>query len=246
MCTSSPTTEVPLSVGISTPTTPTRCNFDNTTRPFHLDEVHAFDYDFFGIAPIEGGALDPTVTAAAVSRALKMAGLDPHLVAGTSTGVFVGMMSSEWSSVQMLDFAGVTAFRGAGSGYFMTANRIIPPEPHWTQHGHRFRLLVIVDGRAPRLRCASFRRHHMSSPPNLLVTPALSIFYTQSGLSAPDGRGTCLQQRADGIGRGEGRGRVVLRRLGRRHCRQPADLRSGSNFGRQPRWPQERMPTGRR
>src|SRR5271167_3394769 len=89
-------------------------------------------------------------------RALEDAGIDPRSLAGTPTGVFVGMMSSEWSSLQMFDFAGVTAFRGAGSGYFMTANRI---SYHLNEHGHRFRLLVIVDGRAPRLRCAAFRGH---------------------------------------------------------------------------------------
>ena len=48
---------------------------------------------------------------------------------------------------------------------------------------------------------------------NLLLTPALSIFYTQAGLSAPDGRCKPFGQRADGIGRGEGVAAVVLRRL---------------------------------
>ena len=48
---------------------------------------------------------------------------------------------------------------------------------------------------------------------NLMLTPALSIFYTQAGLSAPDGRCKPFSVDADGIGRGEGVGTVVLRRL---------------------------------
>jgi acyl transferase domain-containing protein len=48
---------------------------------------------------------------------------------------------------------------------------------------------------------------------NLLLTPALSIFYTQAGLSAPEGRCKPFGQCADGIGRGEGVAAVVLRRL---------------------------------
>ncbi len=48
---------------------------------------------------------------------------------------------------------------------------------------------------------------------NLLLTPSLSIFYTQAGLSAPDGRCKPFGQGADGIGRGEGVAAVVLRRL---------------------------------
>ena len=48
---------------------------------------------------------------------------------------------------------------------------------------------------------------------NLILTPALSIFYTQAGLSAPDGRCKPFGRDADGIGRGEGVAAVVLRRL---------------------------------
>ncbi len=48
---------------------------------------------------------------------------------------------------------------------------------------------------------------------NLILTPALSIFYTQAGLSAPDGQCKPFSGDADGIGRGEGVAVLVLRRL---------------------------------
>ena len=98
----------------------------NTRRAHFIADVDAFDNDFFGIAPIEAAALDPQQRLLLQEswRALEDAGIDPRSLAGTPTGVFVGMMSSEWSSLQMSDFAGLTPFRGAGSGYFMTANRI--------------------------------------------------------------------------------------------------------------------------
>ena len=48
---------------------------------------------------------------------------------------------------------------------------------------------------------------------NLVLTPALNIFYTQAGLSAPDGRCKPFSAHADGIGRGEGVAVLVLRRL---------------------------------
>jgi acyl transferase domain-containing protein len=53
----------------------------------------------------------------------------------------------------------------------------------------------------------------VASGVNILLTPALSIFYTQAGLSAPDGTCKPFSANADGIGRGEGVGTVVLRRL---------------------------------
>ena len=46
-----------------------------------------------------------------------------------------------------------------------------------------------------------------------MLAPGLSVFYTQAGLSAPDGRCKPFSADADGIGRGEGVGTVVLRRL---------------------------------
>nr|MDT0667810.1 beta-ketoacyl synthase N-terminal-like domain-containing protein [Micromonospora sp. DSM 115978] len=48
---------------------------------------------------------------------------------------------------------------------------------------------------------------------NIILTPALSIFYTQAGLSAPDARCKPFSAHADGIGRSEGVAAVVLRRL---------------------------------
>ena len=190
----------------------------NTRRAHFIDDVDAFDYDFFGIAPIEAAALDPQqrLLLQASWRALEDAGIDPRSLAGTPTGVFVGMMSSEWSSRQMFDLAGVTAFRGAGSGYFMTANRI---SYHLNLTGPSMAIDSACSSSlmAVHQGCAALRSGDtdtvVAAGANLLLTPALSIFYTQAGLSAPDGRCKPFGQRADGIGRGEGVAAVVLRRL---------------------------------
>ncbi|BBY05238.1 type I polyketide synthase [Mycobacterium noviomagense] len=190
----------------------------NTRRAHFIDDVDAFDNDFFGVAPIEAAALDPQqrLLLQASWRALEDAGIDPRSLAGTPTAVFVGMMSSEWSFLQILDFAGLTAFRGAGSGYFMTANRI-------SYHLNLTGPSMVIDSAcssslmAVHQGCAALRSGEtdtvIAAGANLLLTPALSIFYTQAGLSAPDGRCKPFGQSADGIGRGEGVAAVVLRRL---------------------------------
>jgi acyl transferase domain-containing protein len=190
----------------------------NTRRAHFIDDVDAFDNDFFGIAPIEAAALDPQqrLLLQASWRALEDGGIDPRSLAGTPTGVFVGMMSSEWTSLQMFDYAEVTAFRGVGSGYFMTANRI-------SYHLNLTGPSMVIDSAcssslmAVHQGCAALRSGEadtvIAAGANLLLTPSLSIFYTQAGLSAPDGRCKPFGQRADGIGRGEGVAAVVLRRL---------------------------------
>jgi acyl transferase domain-containing protein len=190
----------------------------NTRRGHFIDKVDAFDNDFFGIAPIEAAALDPQQRLLLQSswRALEDAGIDPRSLAGTPTGVFVGVMSSEWSSLQLLDFANLSPFLGTGSGYFMTANRV-------SYHLGLTGPSVAIDSAcsssltAIHQGCAALRSGEadtvIAAGVNLILTPALSIFYTQAGLSAPDGRCKPFRQDADGIGRGEGVAAVVLRRL---------------------------------
>ncbi len=55
--------------------------------------------------------------------------------------------------------------------------------------------------------------HALVAGTNLIMTPAINIFYTQAGLSAPDGRCKPFSAAADGIGRAEGVAVLVLRRL---------------------------------
>ena len=190
----------------------------NTRRAHFIDDPDAFDNDFFGIAPVEAAALDPQqrLLLQTAWRALEDGGIDPRSLAGTPTGVYVGMMSSEWTSLQMYDFAEVTAFRGAGSGYFMAANRI---SYHLNLTGPSMAIDSACSSSlmAVHQGCVALRAGEadtvIAAGANLLLTPALSIFYTQAGLSAPDGRCKPFGQGADGIGRGEGVGAVVLRRL---------------------------------
>ncbi len=190
----------------------------NTRRGHFIDDVDAFDNDFFGIAPIEAAALDPQQRLLLQSswRAIEDAGIDPRALAGTATGVFVGVMSSEWSSLQLLDFAGLNPFRGTGSGYFMTANRI---SYHLGLTGPSMAVDSACSSSLTAIHqgCAALRSGEadtvIAAGVNLILTPALSIFYTQAGLSAPDGRCKPFRRDADGIGRGEGVAAVVLRRL---------------------------------
>ena len=190
----------------------------NTRLAHFIDDVDAFDNDFFGIAPVEAAALDPQQRLLLQTswRALEDAGIDPRSLAGTDTGVFVGMMSSEWGWRQILDFAGLTAFRGTGSGYFMTANRI---SYHLNLTGPSMAIDTACSSSLTAVHqgCAALASGQtdtaIAAGANLILTPALSIFYTQAGLSAPDGRCKPFGQHADGIGRGEGVAAVVLRRL---------------------------------
>jgi acyl transferase domain-containing protein len=190
----------------------------NTRRGHFIDDVDAFDNEFFGIAPLEAGTLDPQQRLLLQTswRALEDAGVDPRSMAGTPTGVFVGLMSAEWGNLAMLDYAGLTSFSGAGSGSFMSANRI---SYHLNLTGPSMAIDTACSSSliAVHQGCAALRSGDadtvIAAGANIMLLPALSIFYTQAGLSAPDGRCKPYGQSADGIGRGEGVAAVVLRRL---------------------------------
>lgn len=190
----------------------------NTTVAHFIDDPDAFDNDFFGISPLEADALDPQQRLAlqATWRAIEDAGIDPRSLAGTMTGVYAGVMSSEWSSLHMLDYPGITAFRGTGIGYCMVANRI---SYQLNLCGPSMAIDTACSSSlmAVHQACSALRLRQIDLAVvvgvNLLLTPALSIFYTQAGLSAPDGRCKPFGAAANGIGRGEGVGAVVLSRL---------------------------------
>lgn len=190
----------------------------NTRRAHFIDDVDAFDNEFFGIAPMEAATLDPQqrLLLQTCWRALEDAGIDPRSLAGTPTGVFVGLMSAEWGNVAMLDFQRLTSFSGAGGGAFMAANRV---SYHLNLTGPSMAIDTACSSSLTAIHqgCAALRSGEtdtaIAAGANIIVIPALSIFYTQAGISAPDGRCKPFGQSADGIGRGEGVAAVVLRRL---------------------------------
>lgn len=190
----------------------------NTTEGGFIEDPDAFDNEFFTISPREAAAMDPQqrLLLQCAWRAVEDAGLPPQKLAGTRTGVFVGIMGNEWAQLHLTDYARVTAQVGSGNGYCMTANRI---SYHLDLKGPSLAVdtacsssLVAVHLAANAL-LAGECDHAIAGGVNVALTPALSIFYTQAGLSAPDGRCKPFSSEANGIGRGEGVGAVVLRRL---------------------------------
>ncbi|MEA2273705.1 MAG: hypothetical protein QOI98_2413 [Solirubrobacteraceae bacterium] len=190
----------------------------NTPGGGFLDDADVFDYEFFSISPREAALMDPQqrLLLHAAWRALEDATLDPRSVAGSDTGVFIGVMANEWANLHLADYAGITAQHGSGNGYFMTANRL---SYHLDLKGPSIAVDTACSASlvAVHLAAASLRRGEceqcLAGGVNLVLTPALNIFYTQAGLSAPDGRCKPFSGAADGIVRGEGVGVLVLRRL---------------------------------
>src|SRR6195952_4632840 len=183
-----------------------------------ITDADAFDNDFFGVTPREAAAMDPQqrLLLQTAWRALEDATLYPRTQAGSATGVFGGVMAKEWDHLRMRDHRQITAQDGSGNGYFMTANRLSYQldlrGPSLAVDTACSSSLVAVHVAAQSLRNGECDQA-IAAGVNLVLTPALNVFYTKAGLAAPDGRCKPFSGSAAGIGRGEGGAVVVLRRL---------------------------------
>ncbi|MFV2117034.1 beta-ketoacyl synthase N-terminal-like domain-containing protein [Streptomyces sp. Act-28] len=190
----------------------------NTAAGGFLADPDVFDHEFFGISPKEAEAMDPQqrLMVQAAWRALEDACLDPRAQAGTNTGVFIGVMGSEWAHLHMTDYERVTPHLGSGNGYCMIANRVSYlldlKGPSWAVDSACSSSLVAVHQACSALRLGECDQAIVGGV-NIIMTPALNIFYSQAGLSAPDGACKPFSAEANGIGRGEAVAALVLRRL---------------------------------
>lgn len=93
-----------------------------------VDGIDRFDADFFGISPREARRIDPQqrLLLKAVWEALEDGGLVPDQLAGTRTGVFIGLSTHDYSDVQIGSFFRdrIDAHSNIGVGACIAANRI--------------------------------------------------------------------------------------------------------------------------
>jgi len=187
-----------------------------------LDDVAGFDAPFFGISPREANRMDPQqrLLIEVTWEAIERAGLAMSALAGSSTGVFVGMMTShEYRQLQMYERE--EAFcddphAGTGSASSVASGR----------------LAYLFDWRGPtltvdtacssslvalHLACQSLRRGECTlavvGGANTVLLPETMVNACKMGMLAPDGQCKTFDASADGFVLGEGCAVVVLKPL---------------------------------
>lgn len=179
-----------------------------------------FDARFFGISPPEAAALDPQqrVLLEVAYEALEHAGQVPSALANTATGVFVGVMGNDYSRLQMRsdDPTRIGPYTGTGYAWSFLAGRLSfflgLQGPSMVVDTACSSSLVAL-----HLACGSLRSGEcglaLAGGVNLILAPESNVVMCQLRALAPDGRCKTFDARADGYGRGEGCGVVVLKRL---------------------------------
>ena len=190
----------------------------NTRWGGFLEEVDRFDTNFFGISPREALRMDPQqrLLLEVTWEALQDAGQVPERLAGTQTGVFIGVATNDYGRLQWNDLARIDAYAGTGNALSIAANRI---SYLFDFRGPSIALDTACSSSlvAVHLACCSLRNGEstlaLAGGVNLILSPAIAINFTKAGAMAPDGRCKAFDARANGYVRSEGAGVVVLKPL---------------------------------
>ncbi|GHH83869.1 hypothetical protein GCM10018793_47010 [Streptomyces sulfonofaciens] len=183
-------------------------------------DTDRFDALFFGISPREAAEMDPQqrLFLEVAWEALEDAGLADGRLEGSRTGVFAGVTFHDFSDLNPVPTGPVSPYTATGRALNMVPNRL----------SYALGLRgpsVAVDTAcsssllAVHLACRSIRDGECDTAivggVNLLLSGGTSVALKEFGGLSSDGRCKAFDARADGYGRGEGSGVVVLKPLSR-------------------------------
>jgi malonyl CoA-acyl carrier protein transacylase len=183
-------------------------------------QIHEFDALFFNISPREAASVDPQqrLLLEVTWEALENAGIAPEALAGSNTGVFVGIGGFDFSVhiLEKIDLKSIDAYIATGAAHSVATGRLSYilglKGPSLAVDTACSSSLVAV-----HLACQSLRSREsdlaMAGGVNLTLSPKGSVGFAKSRMLAADGRCKTFDAAADGYVRGEGCGIVVLKRL---------------------------------
>ncbi len=182
--------------------------------------IKEFDNIHFNISAVEAKSLDPQyrLLMEVCWEALLDAGEDPERLKNSKTGVFIGIDSYDYS----LNEFNKDEYNEVGSYTIMGVS----------QHAAAGRISYYYDWKGPAMVCNTACSSSLSAlncavsslkngqcdmvvvgGVNLLLSPVGFIGLSQFNAISPDGRCKTFDVSADGFGRGEGCGVIVLKRL---------------------------------
>jgi acyl transferase domain-containing protein/acyl-CoA synthetase (AMP-forming)/AMP-acid ligase II/surfactin synthase thioesterase subunit/NADP-dependent 3-hydroxy acid dehydrogenase YdfG len=193
----------------------------NTRWGGFIADPDRFDAGLFAIAPHEAAEMDPQqrLLLEVAWRAFEDAGLPLDRLDGSSTGVFIGISTSDYLQLQIRLRPGMeryNAYTGLGTAASIAANRL---SFAFNLRGPSLAVDTACSSSLTAIHLASRALRNgecdyaIAGGVNLILSPGTTVALSQFGMMAPDGRCKVFDRLADGYVRSEGCGLVVLRRL---------------------------------
>ena len=184
-----------------------------------IDDVDRFDNDLFRISPAEARLMDPQqrLMLELTWSCLEDAGCLPASLAGSNTGVYVGVGTLDYRERLTAQVPVVEAYRATGNYLALLPNRVsyvldlhgpsVPFDASCSSslYAVHFAAQAVRNGEVDQAIVGGIA---------LLLSHITTVAYSKNGMLSPTGRCRTFDAGADGYVRGEGGGVLLLKKLG--------------------------------
>jgi polyketide synthase PksN len=193
-------------------------NKSNSKWGGFMKEVDKFDPLFFGIAPREAQMMDPQqrIFLQTVWQAIEDSGHKVADLAGTKTGLFVGVATNDYINLVNRLQIGIDGYTASGNSHSVLANRVSyllnlrgPSAPLDTACSSS---LVALHRAIESIHTGSCEMAIVGGV-QVMLTPAAHISFAMAGMLSPDGQCRTFDKDANGYVRGEGAGAIFIKPL---------------------------------
>jgi acyl transferase domain-containing protein len=189
-----------------------------TRRAGFIGRVDRFDPQFFGISPREAQTMDPQqrLLLETAYEAMEIAGLAIEQLAGSATGVFIGITTSDYARLLLGGTENSDVYSATGGALNAAAGRI---SFTFGFQGPCVALDTACSSSlvATHLACQSLRTGEsdlaLAGGVNVILSPDAMVLFSKWGMMAPDGACKTFDADADGFVRAEGCAVIALKRL---------------------------------
>jgi acyl transferase domain-containing protein/thioesterase domain-containing protein/acyl carrier protein len=192
-----------------------------TRRGAFVEGIDQFEPTFFGVTPREASRMDPQqrMLLEVAWEAMENAGCPADRLAGTATGVYVGVGGTDYKAVPIHTaeyFQLIDAHVGTGNALSIASNRV---SFALDLRGPSMSVDTACSSSSLAIHLAveSLRRGESSAAlaggVNAIITPETTIAFSQAHMLSPEGRCRSYDAGAGGYVRGEGCAMVLLKRL---------------------------------
>ncbi|XP_035268656.1 LOW QUALITY PROTEIN: highly reducing polyketide synthase PKS6-like [Anguilla anguilla] len=189
-----------------------------TVKASLIDGFNEFDHKFFGITETEADLMDPQqkLLLECTYRALENAGIPMEKASGTRTGVFIGLMNRDYETLLNSSPTTITHYNGTGTAMSIAANRISYTfnftGPSLSIDSACSSSLVALHYAAQAVRQGDCEMA-VCGGVSCILEPRIFVTLSKAKMLSPDGSSKPFSSRADGYGRGEGCGVILLKPL---------------------------------